>query len=347
MHSIRPLVVFFALPLLATAADGPAPVELKTTRAIRGDVVRYVALPGIVKPNRQVTLYSKVPGYLKSLTVDKGDTVKTGQVLGEIEVPELVADLSKLKAELAVAETSHRRISDARAKSPDLITPASFDEASGRVEIARASLERTQTLLNFSHITAPFSGIVTARYADPGAFIPAGSSGSTAQSAAVVTLMDFDTVRLQVAVPESEAPLVTVDQPVKFSVESTPGKVFEAKISRFGYALDSATKTTAVEADVPNANLLLRPGMYATVRVGVEKHAGVITLPIEALVMEKAAAFVFKNADGRAKKTPIKIGFNDGVRFEAIEGVTENELVLLVGKTPLTEGQMVSLVDGR
>jgi membrane fusion protein (multidrug efflux system) len=347
MHLIRPFAAVLVLSLAAVAVAADAPLELKATRAVRGDVVRYVSLPGTVKANRQVTLYSKVPGYLKSLSVDKGDAVQAGQLLGEIEVPELLADLAKQTAELSVAETAHRRINDARAKSPDLITPALFDEAAGRVEIARASLERTQTLLGFSHIAAPFAGIVTARYADPGAFIPAAASGSTAQSAAVVTLMDFATVRVHVAVPEMEAPLVAVGEPVKFSLESLPGKTFEAKISRFGYALDPATKTTLVEADFANASLLLRPGMYATVRVGVDKHSGVITLPTEALVMEKTAAFVFKTVDGRAKKTAIKPGFNDGAHFEVAEGLAENDLVLIAGKTALTDGQLVTPVESR
>jgi membrane fusion protein (multidrug efflux system) len=211
--------------------------------------------------------------------------------------------------------------------------------------VARASLERTQTLLNFSHITAPFAGVVTARYADPGAFIPAATAGSTAQTAAVVTLMDFATVRVQVAVPEMEAPLAAAGQPVKFSCESLPGKTFEAKISRCNFSLDPATKTMLVEADFTNAGLLLRPGMYATVRLGVEKHAAVLTLPVDALVMEKTAAFVFTTADGRAKKTAIKPGFNDGVRFEIAGGVTEGDLVLLPGKTVLTDGQLVSATE--
>jgi len=350
MHPIRLLLALTVL-IVATArsvaADAAAPAEQKAVRAARGEVVRYVSLPGTVKPNRQVTLYSKVPGYLKTLSVDKGDSVQAGQVIGEIEVPELVADLAKQKAELSVAETAHRRLNDARAKSPDLVMPSLFDEAAGRLEIARASLERTETLLGFSHITAPFAGIVTARFADPGAFIPAATSGSTAQSAAVVTLMDFATVRIHVAVPEAEAPLVAVDEPVKFSVESLPGKTFEAKVSRFGYALDPATKTTLVEADFANAGLALRPGMYATVRVGVEKHSGVITLPTDALVMEKTAAFIFKSIDGHARKTAIKLGFNDGARFEVIDGAAENDLVLLVGKTALTDGQLVTPLESR
>jgi membrane fusion protein (multidrug efflux system) len=130
---------------------------------------------------------------------------------------------------------------------------------------------------------------------------------------------------------------------VKFSVEGLAGKTFEAKVSRLGYALDEATRTMIVEADVPNADLTLRPGMYATVKVGVEKKTGVLLVPVEAVVMEKTNAFVFTNADGKAKKTAVKLGFNDGAKAEILSGVTAAEPVLLVGKTPVTDGQPIKI----
>ena len=187
-----------------------------------------------------------------------------------------------------------------------------MDEAKGRFEIASANLERTQTLLSYAKITAPFSGIVTARFVDPGAFIPSATSGSAAQTAAIVTLADFNTVRAQVALPEVEASLAQVGQPVKLTVEGLAGKPLRRKISRLSYALDDATKTMLVEADLPNPDLALRPGMYATIKVGVEKHTDALRIPVEALVMERANAFAFVADGGKAKKTAIKIGFNDG-----------------------------------
>src|SRR5436189_3802158 len=104
---------------VAAAADAPKPVEVKTTRPSRGEIIRYVTLPGNIRANQQVTLYAKVAGYLKSLSVDKGDRVQADQSLGEIEVPELLADLAKYKAELKVAETDSQRVSAAQKKSPD------------------------------------------------------------------------------------------------------------------------------------------------------------------------------------------------------------------------------------
>jgi membrane fusion protein (multidrug efflux system) len=331
----------------ATVAFAAAPVEVKVTRPARGEIIRYVTLPGTIRANQQATLYAKVPGYLKSLAVDKGDSVRAGQALGEIEVPELLADLAKYKAEVKVAERDHQRVSAAVEKAPDLVTPQSVDDALGRYEIAKANLERTETLLAYSRLTAPFNGVVTMRYVDPGAFIPAATSGSAAQTAAVITLMDFDIVRAQVALPEVEASLAREGQPVKVGVEGLPGRIFDCKVSRISYALDDASRTMLIEADLPNPQHDLRPGMYATVRVGVEKHPDALLIPAEALVMEKVNAFAFFADAGKAKKTAIKVGFNDGAKVEVIGGLTGNETVILAGKLTLTDGQAVNAVEAK
>lgn len=341
------LAALSVLTQITVAADAPKPVEVKATRPTRGEIIRYVTLPGTIRANQQATLYAKVAGYLKSLSVDKGDRVQAGQSLGEIEVPELLADLAKFKAEVKVAQTDYQRVSGAQQKAPDLVTPQSVDEAKGRLDIATANLERTQTLLNYAKITAPFAGIVTGRFVDPGAFIPSATSGSAAQSAAIVTLADFNTVRAQVALPELEASLAQLGQPVKLTLEGLPGKPFEATISRLSYALDDATKTMLIEADLPNPNLALRPGMYATVKVGVEKHTDALLIPVEALVMEKANAFTFVANSGKAKKTAIKIAFNDGAKVEVVSGLAGSEAVILVGKMTLADGAAVNVTEAK
>ena len=154
-------------------------------------------------------------------------------------------------------------------------------------------------------------------------------------------------MRAQVALPEVEASLAQVGQPVKLSVEGLAGKTFETKISRLSYALDDATKTMLIEADLPNPKRELRPGMYAMVKVGVEKHADSLLIPVEALVMEKANAFAFIADGGKAKKTAIKIGFNDGTRAEVLSGLTGSESVILVGKLTLADGTAVNATEAK
>ncbi len=331
----------------ADTKSSPPPLEVKVARPARGEIVRFITLPGTLRANQQATLYAKVPGYLKSISVDKGDAVKAGQAIAEIEVPELLADRAKYQAEMKVAEIGYERASAAQKKAPDLVMPQSVDDARGKFEIAKANLERTETLLAYSKLTAPFAGVVTMRYLDPGAFVPAATSGSAAPIAALVTLMDFDTVRAQVAVPEAEASLVRAGQPVRVSVEGLPGRSFAGTVSRFSYALDEATRTMLVEVDLPNPQHELRPGMYATVKLGVEKHTDALLVPVEALVMEKATASLFVAEGGKARKTAVKIGFNDGVKVEVLSGLGGSEAVILAGKLLLADGQAVNPVEAR
>ena len=150
-------------------------LEVKTVHPFRGAIIRNVTLPGEIKAYQQATLYAKVAGYLKTITVDKGDRVKEGDLIADIEVPEMLADLARYKAEVKVAELDYKRLSESQKKLPDLVVPQTVDNAKGKLDVAQASLERTETLLGFAKITAPFSGIVTKRMVDPGALIPAAT----------------------------------------------------------------------------------------------------------------------------------------------------------------------------
>ncbi len=331
----------------ARAADSAPPLAVKVVHPQRGEITRFITLPGNVRAYQQATLYAKVAGYLKSISVDKGDAVKEGALLAEIEVPELIADRAKYKAEVEVAKIDYDRVREAQSKAPDLVVPQTVDNAKGKFEIAKANLERIETLLGFAKLTAPFAGVVTTRNVDAGAFIPAATSGSAANTAAVLTLMDFSKVRVQVAVPEPEVPLVAKGEPVKVSIEELPGRSFDGTITRFAYALDDTTKTMLAEAELDNAKWELRPGMFATVKIGIERKIDALLVPAEAVVMEKNNAFVFTVVDGKAKKVAVKIGFSDAGKMEIVSGVAASDRVILVGKQTLTDGQPVNAVEAR
>ena len=125
-------------------------VHLKT-----GEIIRRITLPGNLRAYQEAMLYAKVPGYLKSIAVDRGDWVKANDVLAEIEAPEMLADVAKFKAEADVAELEVKRVNEAVKKAPDLVMPQTVDAARGKSEIAKANLERIETLLGYSKIVAP------------------------------------------------------------------------------------------------------------------------------------------------------------------------------------------------
>jgi RND family efflux transporter MFP subunit len=347
---------FFCLCLLSgcdhSTNEGPArpssAVPVQTVLPKNGEIARTVTLPTFrVLALQEATLFAKVSGYLKSLSVDKGDSVKEGQSLAEIEVPELIAEETQYRVESMVARTNYERLAEARQKAPDLVVPQTVDDLRGQWEVAEAKLRRTRTLLGYSHIAAPFSGVITARFVDPGAFIAAATSGSTPQSAALVTLMDYSRVRVQTFVPEPEVPFIQNGVPAKVMVEELPGQTFTGSVTRFAHALDPATKTMLTEVEIANPEGALRPGAYASVQLEVERKTNALIAPVLALLVEKAGNSVFIIADGKAKKTPIQVGFNDGTNFEIAGGLSPNQPVILIGKQTLTDGQAVTITESK
>ncbi len=332
---------------VAVPAASVPPVTVTVAQPSLGPITRSISLPATVRAHQQATLYAKVSGYLKSIAVDRGDAVKTGDLLAEIEAPELLADTARHQAEVDVAKADHQRLGEALKKAPDLVVPAAVDAAKGRLDIAQAAAKRNETLLGFTRIVAPFSGVVTRRWADVGALIPAATGNSSPQSAAVVTLADLATVRVEVAVPETEAPALQPGLVAEVKVDGLPGRIFHGTVARIAWSLDEATRTMPVEIDLANPDGALRPGMSATAKIVVARKPDALLLPSDALVVEKAKTSVFALVDGKARKLAVKVGFQDGRSFEVLEGVTAGTPVILTGKLPLSDGQPVVRAGAR
>jgi membrane fusion protein, multidrug efflux system len=323
-----------------TLPPATPPTEVRTTHLTQGPITRSIVLPAQVIPFQEATLYAKVSGYLKAINVDKGDKVAAGAVLARIEMPELAAARARQQAELQAASSDYERLQKALTRTPDLVVPDTVDQARGRFEVARASLAESETLLGYATITAPFAGIITQRYVDPGALIQAGNASSS-----IVSLMDFSTVRLQVAVPEIEAARVSVGQPVRVTTDNLPGRHFDGQVTRFTYALDTTNRTMLAEAILQNSDLALRPGMLVTVSLGIERKEHAWLMPVEALVNERSNTFAYTVADAKAAKRPIKVGFNDGQSVEVLDGLEVSDAIALPGKAKLSDGQPVRVVN--
>ncbi len=330
------LLALFLGALTLSAADFPV------TRLKTGDITRSVQLLGEVRPNQQVALYAKVGGYVKALRADIGDRVAAGQVLAELEVPELIADEARTRAELALAELEHRRLQEAAKQAPDLVPRQQVDAAAAKLAVAKAAQERNATLLGFALIRAPFAGVISRRSVDVGAFVPAATGGG-AGPAALFVLTDYATVRVQAALPESEAGLAAPGQPVSVLAEAAGAKPYATQLTRLSSVLENPSKTMLIESVLPNPDGALKPGMYANVRLGIETHRGVRLLPLTAVIMEKAVATAYVHEAGKARRRVLKAGFNDGTNLEILDGLKPDEDVLVVGTATLTDGQAVTL----
>jgi membrane fusion protein (multidrug efflux system) len=338
----------------AQSTNREAPLEVKAVHPHRGEIYRHINLPGEVHPLLQVTLFAKVDGYLATLTVDKGDPVKKGDLIADIEVPELKAKRVKYKAEVELAQAEFQQISESPANNPVSGSASEMRAAKNRIAlalgqlgIARANLEYTETMLNYARVTAPFDGIITKRFVDPGAYIPVPNAADTPEAAAIVNVTDFKMVRMQVAVPENEVRHIKLNQPVRWTTDALPGEIFDGTITRTYWALDRATKTMLIEVEMTNRDMMLRPGMLVNARIGLEKKDDALLLPLAALVKEKVNSFVFLAANGVAKKLPVKTGFNDGTNVEIVSGLKPEDLVILVRQQALRDAQPVKVFEGK
>ena len=156
--------------------------------------------------------------------------------------------------------------------------------------------------------------------------------------------MDWSKVRIQVAIPEPEVPLITKGLPVTVTVEELPGRTFSGTVTRYTGVLDEATKTMLTEIELPNPKGELRPGMYATIKTGLERKTDALLIPADTLIIEKTKTSVFTVAEGKAHKIPVKIGFNDGASAEILDGLARDQPVILAGKESVQDGQAVNAV---
>ena len=331
-----------------------APIEVKAVHPHRGEVYRYINLPGEVHPLFRVTLFAKVDGYLNRLTVDKGDSVKAGDLIADIEVPELRANKVKYSAEVELAEAEFNQISEAPTNNPANASSSELKEARNRIAVAKgklsvvkANLAYTEAMLNYAQVIAPFDGIITKRYVDPGAYIPVPNAADTPAAAAIVDLTDFKTLRMQVAVPETETPHIQLGQPIRWTTDDYPGQHFDGTVTRTYWALDQATKTMLTEAQMTNPGMLLRPGMLVNARIGLEKKEDALLIPLGALVKEKVNSFVFTVADGKTRKLPIQTGFNDGTNVEIVAGIQPSDLIIPTGQQAFRDGQPVKVIESK
>ena len=350
-----------ASPTIASADDDKRPY-VETAHPARKTVYRKLDLPGDLIPNQQVTLYSRVQGYLETISVDRGSFVKKGDVLVRISVPELEKELAGEKADLETfapsaardkakldwTEAIWKRLDDTWKKTPDLVTRDLLDDARGRYETAkaeldltrsrepgmRATVERTQAMIDFATIRAPFDGVVTERWVDPGDLIQPATTR-------MLHLMEMDPLRIRIWVPESDVPFVRGDSLAKIAFDELAGKLFEARVSRESWALNRSTKTLAVEIDLKNPDRRVRPGMFAHVTIELDAHPDALVLPASALVSVKKKAFVFVVEQGIARKTPVKVGADDGIEFEVVDGVKPEDEVIITGKNLVSGGEPV------
>lgn len=327
----------------------------------RGDMVRTLELPGDVVGFYEAALHAKVTGYLKSISVDKGSWVKAGQVLAEIEVPELHSNLARAQANLEIQRVTYERLKRVQLSDPRLVSQEDVDIAYARYQEAKAASRTLTTMVGYTKIIAPFDGVITGRFADPGALIRAGggdfgvnetsgliSPGATEGSGGhrtgggpVLTIADIDKLRVYVYVPEESYPLIRNGTQAISRFDEFPHKVFVGSVARYANALDLRTRTMLTEIDLANPKHILYPRSYAHVTLDLIRHSDALRLPTAAVRGTGSSAHVLVVRDGRVDEKPVSTGIDDGSYVEITSGLTEHDLVVSTFSTAFTNAEKV------
>jgi RND family efflux transporter MFP subunit len=217
---------------------------------------------------------------------------------------------------------------------------AAFAEAQSQLSVAEADLQRINAMEDYTHVTAPFAGVVTKRYADTGTMIQAGTSSDT-QSMPVVQLAEYTKLRLVVPVPESAVPGLQLGSVVQVHVTAM-NQDFEGKVARFADALNDDTRTMHTEIDVKNTDGSLKEGMYAEAKLILKQHKGALTVPIQALERNSwGATVLIVDAQGRVEKRQVKLGVESSDRVEVVAGLADNDRVIVGNRSEFREGEKV------
>lgn len=317
-------------------------VPVQVLKPQRQDVAYTLTLPANVSPWYQATLYAKVPGYLKWMGFDKGDQVKKGQLLAVIDAPEVEEQYRQAQADYKIKKVTYQRLANVWKENPDVIAKQDVDVAEAAAEAAKHVMDNRRTLLDYTKVYAPFSGVITARFADPGSMIQS-AAGSATQAVPLYTLMDLDIVRVYASVPQEAALLAKPGIKVVLTSRELAAQDITGAITRTTEALDPATRTLLVEIDVPNKDRRLQPGMFVNATFYLREHPNALVIPPSAIASggpEKTKS-VFVVRQGKAYRMPIKTDIDDGVWVEVVEGLTDDDEVVIVGKTGLTDGKSV------
>ncbi|HWX21041.1 MAG TPA: efflux RND transporter periplasmic adaptor subunit [Candidatus Binatia bacterium] len=339
----------------STTAPTPAQaLPVAVARIVREDLYNAVTIPAEFRPYLKVELHAKVSGYVDRINVDIGDEVRTGQLLARLEVPELRDELARAKAAQQRAEADYKdahlvytRLQAVNKDHPNLVAQQELDAAEARdataeaaIAGAKADAQKYQTLLDYTRIAAPFDGVITHRYADPGSLIQAGTASDT-QSMPLVCLSDNYRLRLDIAVSVDNVKDIKLGDTVEVRVQSLNDKTFTGTISRVTQKVDDETRTMITEIDVPNPKLELVPGMYAKVVLKVERRPQALAVPTEAISTDENTTVYVVNSEQELEERPVTLGLETPTKYEVLAGLKEGDLVLIGRRSQVKPGQKV------
>ncbi|HWF45708.1 MAG TPA: efflux RND transporter periplasmic adaptor subunit [Bryobacteraceae bacterium] len=342
-----------------------------------------VTLPGSMQAIEEAPIYARVSGYITRRDADIGDKVKAGQVLAEIDAPELDQQLMQARATAAhsIAMLGQARASLVQAQAKMTLAKATldrwvtlaargvvshqekdqrqsdFDSAAAEVEALKSSVSaaeadvaaqnanvhRLQDLTSFKHVSAPFAGVITTRNIDVGNLIEDGSDSSTHE---LFHIAKFDTLRIMVNVPQPDAPLIHDGGPAFVGVTEFRGREFPGRIARTADSLDPSSRTLLTEVHIPNQQGILLPGMFTNVRFPLQQKVPAVVIPADALIVDaRGTQAAAVDQSNIVHLLHLTLGRDFGATVEVLNGLQPGQRLIVNPPDTLTEGAKVDVLS--
>jgi RND family efflux transporter MFP subunit len=312
-----------------------------------------LVLPSTLQAYVESPIYARTSGYLKKWYHDIGSRVTKGQLLAEIETPEVDQELAQSRAELGTAKANQNlsQITATRYEGllkTDSVSKQEADNASGdlaaksaNTQSSEANVRRLQELESFKHIYAPFSGVITRRNVDIGNLINAGNGGA---AQLLFTVAQTDPIRVFVNVPEVYAPEIHKGLGAYLELQQYPGKKFYGNVARTADSIDLSTRTLLTEVDVPNKSGELLPGGYAQVHLGVKVTGARLEVPVNALLFRsEGLRAVTIDSNHKTHLQPLTIGRDYGTTLEVLQGLKPDDWIVINPADSLDDGVQVNV----
>jgi RND family efflux transporter MFP subunit len=312
-----------------------------------------LVLPASVQAYEESPIFARTNGYLLRWNKDIGSHVNKGELLADIDTPEIDQELMQARAtrqqvaaQLDLAKISAERWQNLRKtdsvsqQEADMQT-SNYQQAVANLAAADANVHRLEQMESFKHVYAPFSGVITRRNVDPGALISAGSTGR-----ALFNLARVDPLRVFANVPQSYSPAVKVGMPAVLVLQEFPGQKFSGTIARTSDAIDPATRTLLTEVDVPNPDGRLLPGSYGELHFKAAVNTAKLTIPVNAMLFRQEGPRVaVVGSDNKVHLRPIAIGRDYGSSLEILQGISAEDRIIINPADSLEDGQQVHVSE--
>ena len=326
-------------------------VTVQVVKPSRSPAVFDFSLPGSAEALSTATLYARINGYLKRRLVDIGDRVEAGQLLAEIDAPDIDAQLNQARgqleqyrAALGIARVTFER--EQRLLEQKVVSKQEYDQSEatlnqGRANVtaAEANVQNLTAQQGFEKIIAPFTGVITSRFLDQGALI-AGGGGSTAPS--IYTEVQSDVLRVYIYVPQAYIANINVGQEVEITASEYPQKVFKGRVTRTADALDPTARTMRTEIQLPSENGKLVPGMYLSVRFKVQQAEPALVVPANTVdIRREGPRVAVVDAGNKLRFQQVTLGRDFGKTIEIVAGLSGDENLVVNPNTDMVEGEKV------